>query len=108
FHARVAREKSFLFQYAAQLGTELNQSPGDSVLHCVRLAMHSTTVDGDHNIEFAESIARLQRPLHQHLLSSVKETLFQCPIGDCEGAGARPKNHTGCSCLSAARALVLN
>src|SRR5689334_11967243 len=70
--ARIAREKSFLLQYTAQLGTEFDQSPRDSVLHSIGLSMHAAAGDVNHNIKFVQGVGCLQRPLDQHLVGSVE------------------------------------
>src|SRR5216684_336113 len=61
--ARIAREKSFLLQYTAQLGTEIDQSSRDSVLHSVGLSMHAAAGHGNDNIKLVQSIGCLQWPL---------------------------------------------
>jgi hypothetical protein len=108
FHARIARQKSFLLQYSTKLRTEFNQGPRDAVLYSAGLAVHTPAIDSDNNVEFVQGIGCFQGPLHQHAVGFIEEVLFQGSIVDSEGARTGPKNYTGGGRFSAARAVVLN
>ena len=76
FHARIAREKSFLSQDAPQFGTEFDESARDSVLCRTGLPVHATAVNSDNNIEFVQGVGRFERPFDQHPVGFIEEVLL--------------------------------
>src|SRR5207245_3724332 len=62
FHARIARQTSFLLQHSAQLRTEFHQSASNTVLNGAGLPVHAAAIDSNNNIEFVQGIGCFQRP----------------------------------------------
>jgi hypothetical protein len=107
-HARIARQKPFLFQDPAQLSTELDERARDTVLDSAGLTVRSSAGYAHMNVEFIESIRGFQRPLYQHPVGFIEEVCFEIPVIDCEVSGTGPENHTRRGSFPAARAQVLN
>ena len=78
------------------------------MLHCAGLPVHSTTIDPDQNIEFAQSVGNFQRTLDEHAVGFIEEVLLQLSAIDRKIARSGSKNHTRRRGLSPARAQMLN
>src|SRR5229473_662283 len=77
--ARVAREKSQLFQFRAQLGVELQKSPRDSQFRGSGLARGPSARRGNHNVEFVRRFGGEQRLPYDRARRLARKIVFKGP-----------------------------